>query len=416
MYSTILRNDIRAGKVITLVTLLFVAAAAMLVSLAATLAVHLTGSIDTLMTKARTPHYLQMHAGDVDLARLASFAEQHPNVDDYQVLEFLNMDGSRITMGDHSLADSIQDNGFVIQSDKFDYLLDLDGEVIHPAVGELYVPISHMKDKTATIGDRAIISGKTLTVAGFLRDSQMNATLSTSKRFLVHEQDYAAIRSAGNIEYLIEFRLKELSALREFESAYAAASLETNGPAITYPLFKIINAISDGMMIAVILLVSALVVAIALLCIRFTLLAKIEEDYREIGVMKAIGMRVADIKKIYLVKYAAIAAAGGLLGYALSGMFEGMLLKNIRLYMGESEASLSALLYGISGFLLVILTIIFYVSWTLRRFRTLSAAEAIRFGTSQVQGGSSKRFRLHTNRLITTNIFLGIQDVLARKK
>ena len=50
-------------------------------------------------------------------------------------------------------------------------------------------------------------------------------------------------------------------------------------------------------MIAVILLISLLVVAIAFMCIRFTLLTKIEEDYREIGVMKAIGLRVADIQK-----------------------------------------------------------------------------------------------------------------------
>ncbi|MCU6340008.1 FtsX-like permease family protein, partial [Enterobacter quasiroggenkampii] len=119
--------------------------------------------------------------------------------------------------------------------------------------------------------------------------------------------------------------------------AYASSGLEANGPAITYSLFKTLNAISDGMMIGVILLVSVLVVAIALMCIRFTLLAKIEDDYREIGVMKAIGLRISDIKGIYLAKYAAIAAAGCVLGYALSFVFKGMLLENIRMYMGESE-------------------------------------------------------------------------------
>ncbi len=106
------------------------------------------------------------------------------------------------------------------------------------------------------------------------------------------------------------------------------------------------NGLSDGLMIVVILLISALVVAIAFLCIRFTLLAKIEEDYREIGVMKAIGLRVADIKHIYLAKYAAIAAAGSLLGFGLSFAFRGLLLENIRLYMGESENAALAPLLG----------------------------------------------------------------------
>ena len=241
------------------------------------------------------------------------------------------------------------------------------------------------------------------------------STLSSSKRFLVSENDYMEIKSLGSMEYLIEFRLKDLTALGAFETAYTSAGLEANGPTITYGLFKMLNAISDGMMIAVILLVSALVVAIAFMCIRFTLLAKIEDDYREIGVMKAIGLRISDIKKIYFSKYAAIAVAGCILGFVLSVVFRGMLLENIRLYMGESENSSLASLFGIIGVLLVFFAIIAYVSGVLRRFRKISAADAIRFGTSQEKSAGAKYFCLSRNRLLDTNIFLGVKDVLARK-
>ncbi|WP_044480582.1 ABC transporter permease [Paenibacillus antibioticophila] len=416
MYYRIIRNDISKSKLITLTTMIFVAAAAMLVSLAVILVIHLSGAIDTLMTRAQTPHFLQMHTGEIDTARLAEFAEQNDHVDDYQVLEFLNMDGARIILGDNSLTTNIQDNGFSIQSEKFDYLLDLDGNIIHPSAGELYVPISYMKDNTTKVGDKAVISGKALTVSGFLRDSQMNSTLSFSKRFLVSEQDYAEIKAHGNTEYLIEFRLKELSNLGAFETAYASAGLEANGPTVTYPLFKMINALSDGMMIGVILLISVLVVVIALLCIRFTLLAKIEDDYREIGVMKAIGLRVSDIKKIYLAKYSVLAGVGCVLGFGLSLLFKGMLLGNIRLYMGESpHASLAAVL-GIIGILFVFLVIMAYVNGVLRRFRNISPAEAIRYGISQEKTFGAKRLNLSGNRLLNTNVFLGVKDVLARKK
>ncbi|MEC0201827.1 ABC transporter permease [Paenibacillus lautus] len=416
MYSRIIRNDLLKSKATTLITMIFVAAAAMLVSLAAILVVNLSGALNTLMTQAKTPHFMQMHSGEIDSARLSAFAEQHRNVDDVQVMEFLNMDGARIRLGEHSLSNSVQDNGFSMQSQKFDYLLDLNGNIIKPAIGELYVPVSYMKDGTTKVGDKAVISGKELIVAGFLRDSQMNSTLSSSKRFLVHKHDYAEIKSLGSTEYLIEFRLKDLSELGSFEAAYASAGLEANGPTVTYKLFKMMNALSDGMMIAVILLVSALVVAIALMCIRFTLLAKIEDDYREIGVMKAIGLRVSDIKKMYLAKYAAIAAVGSMLGFALSVMFKGILLENIRLYMGESENSSYALLFGIIGILLVFLAMIAFVSAVLKRFRNISAAEAIRFGTSQEKNIGAKRFYLSGNRLFNTNVFLGIKDVLARKR
>lgn len=416
MYFRLIRNDISNSKLITLTTTIFVAAAAMLVSLAAILVVNLSGAIDTLMTRAETPHFMQMHTGELDPVRLTEFADQNSNVEEFQVLEFLNMDGARIVLGDHSLADSVQDNGFSVQSDKFDYLLDLNGNIIDVSDGELYVPVNYMKDNTAKIGDRAVISGKEFIVAGFLRDSQMNSMLSSSKRFLISAKDYADLKSLGSTEYLIEFRLKDLSALGAFETAYATAGLEANGPTITYPLFKMINAISDGMLVGVILLVSVLVVAIALMCIRFTLLAKIEDDYREIGVMKTLGLRISDIKKIYLAKYAVIAAAGCMLGFGLSFVFQDLLLENIRLYMGESSHSSWAPLFGIIGILTVFLAIMAYVNRVLRRFRKISAAEAIRFGTSQEKATVTKHMLLSTNRLLNTNVFLGVKDVLARKK
>ena len=416
MYYRTIRNDILKNKAITLTIMMFVAAAAMLVSLAAILVINLSGAIDTLMNQAKTPHFMQMHSGEMDSARLLAFVEQHKEIDEYQVLEFLNMDGAQIVFEEGSLAGSVQDNGFSVQGEKFDYLLDFDGNVIQVSDGEIYVPIPYMQEGLAKIGDKVQVAGKEFSVAGFARDSQMNSLLSSSKRFLVSENDYEKIREFGNVEYLIEFRLTDLSTLSTFETTYTSADFEANGPVITYPLIKILNGLSDGMMIGVILLISALVITVAFLCIRFTLLAKIEEDYREIGVMKAIGLRVSDIKKIYLVKYAALAALGSILGFALSFVFRGMLLENIRLYMGESESASSALLFGMICVILVFLSIITYVNSVLGRFRKIPAAEAIRFGVSQEKPSGGKFFSLSMNRILSTNVFLGMKDVLARKK
>ena len=416
MYYRIVRNDISKSKMITITTMIFVTAPAMLVSLAAILVINLTGAIDTLMMRSKTPHFMQMHTGEIDTERLGAFAEQNGNVHQFQVLEFLNVEGSSIVINGNSLAGNVQDNGFSTQSQQFDYLLDLNGNVIQASVGELYVPLCYSKDGTAKIGDQAIIFGKSFTVAGFLRDSQMNSLLASSKRFLISNHDYAEIRDLGNREYLIEFRLKDMSGLGTFETAYSSAGLEANGPTLTYPLFKMLNAISDGIMIGVLLLVSMLVVAIAFLCIRFTLLAKIEDDYREIGVMKAIGLRVSDIKKIYLAKYTVIGAAGCILGYLLSLISRNMLLENIRLSMGESENASTALLCGILGVLLIFLSITAYVNGVLNRFRKISATQAVRFGTPLEKTAGTGHIYLSRNRLFDINIFLGIKDVLTRKR
>lgn len=405
----------RKNRSVNLITLLFVAAAAMLISLAALLIVNLSGAMDTLMKRAETPHFLQMHSGPIDTARLERFAESSQEVAEYQILEFLNIDSSQISIDGSSLASSVQDNGFIVQSGLFDFLLDLDNRIIEVLPGEVYLPLCYMKDGQAEIGDTLTSHGIPFTVTGFLRDSQMNANLSSSKRLLISREDYARIREFGEVEYLIEFRLQDLSQISAFEAAYEARELESNGPTLTYPLFKMINALSDGLMIAVIILVSVLITAIAFMCIRFTLLAKIEEDYTEIGIMKAIGLQVSDIKRIYLLKYAVISAAGCMLGIVLSFLFRDALLTNIRLFMGESENSALAGLFGLAGVLLVFCIIMLYVNRLLRAFRDISAVEAIRFGVSRRSSCGHRRLRLSSSRILHTNVFLGVKDVLSRK-
>lgn len=416
MFRRIIRNDILNSRTVSFITLVFIAAAAALVSLAALLTVHLTGAIDGLMIQAKTPHFLQMNAGQPDMSRLESFAKKNGSVTEFQVLEFLNVEGSEIVIGAKSLAGSVQDNGFSTQSGSFDYLLSLDGNVIHPADGELYVPIAYGRDGTALLGDKAVIHGKQFRVAGFLRDSQMNSLLASSKRFLISEHDYDEVRSLGSTEYLIEFRLKNLEDLGAFETEYINAGLEANGPTVTYPLFRMMNAVSDGLMIAVILLVSALVVLIAFLCIRFTLLEKMEEDAREIGVMKAIGLRTSDLKKLYLGKYAVIGAAGCLMGGGISFGLLRIALKNIRLTIGEGGNKTLAMGLGIIGILIIYFLILAYVNSVLRRFHKISAAHAIRFGGGEETRKSTGRLSLSNNKLLDTNVFLGIKEVFQRKR
>jgi putative ABC transport system permease protein len=416
MYRSIIKGDFLKSKVASLITILFVTCSAMLVSLAIVLSVNLLGAIDTLMTKAKTPHFMQMHSGDLDIKKLRDFANQNHMVRDFQVLEFLNVDGAKIITHQNSLADSVQDNGFSVQSEKFDYLLDLDGEVITVRDGEIYVPIVYMKDGTIKIGDQVTVGKTKLIVSGFLRDSQMNSNLCLSKRFLISQKDYDKIKQYGNVEYLIEFRLKDLRMLSSFENAYILEGLDANGPTITYPLFKMINGISDGIMIAIILLISLLVVIVSLLCIRFTLLSKIEEEYQEIGGMKAIGLRIWDIKKIYLVKYALIAGLGSVLGFIVSLMFKGILLENIRLFMGEAKSTPFALIFEILGVFWIFFIIMAYVNGVLKQFRRISVVKAIRFGANEDSFTGAGNLWFSKNKLLPTNVFLGIKDVLTRKK
>lgn len=417
MYRKLIINDIKKSKLISITITAFILLAAMLTSLAAILSVSLFTSIDSMMKNAVTPHFLQMHSGEINRQQLLNFADKQGNVQDFQVSSFLNIEGAEIAIGESSLAGSIQDNGLSMQSERFDFLLGLDGNIIRPAEGEIYVPLYYMKNGQANIGDSVVIHGIRFKVAGFLRDSQMNASMISSKRFLVNESDFKKMKEFGKQEYLIEFRLTAPSDVSSFEEAYLAAGLPANGPpAITYSLFKMANAIDDGIMIAVLMLTSILVIIVGFLCIRFTLLAKVEDDYREIGVLKAIGLRTRSIKQLYLAKYGALAGTACIVGFVLSQFLKEPFLENIRLYMGESDSSGLGLVLGMLGALIIFFVVMLYVNSVLRRFKKISAAQAIRFGAPQEKTKATRGFRLSANRIISPNIFLGIKDILSRKK
>lgn len=416
MYARIILNDMKKNKFVTASVAVFILLAALLTSLAAALLVNLLGAVDGLLEDAKTPHFLQMHAGDINMERLSQFAAAQETVESFQVLEFLNVDGASIRTPQGTLAGSVQDNGLCVQSGDFDFLLDSEGEIIRALPGEIYIPIAYWKERLAVPGDRISIHGVDFTVAGFVRDSQMNSAMASSKRFLISDADFETLRPFGRMESLIEFRLTDVSAIPAFEAAYLEAGLEANGPpGITIALFRLANALSDGIMIAVLVLVGLLVVFVAFLCIRFTLLAKIEEDYREIGVLKAIGLRLSQIKKIYMAKYSAIAVCSCLLGFLLSLPLQGSLAQNVRLYLGQGGSALLALLCGLAGAGLICLVIVLYVWGVLRRFDRLSAAQAIRFGAPQEKQSGARGLLLSKNRFLPANVFLGVKDVLCRK-
>ncbi len=283
-----------------------------------------------------------MHAGPLDQAEIDSWAAANELVTDQQTVEMITMDGSNLYLGESQNPEenSIMDISFVTQNEGFDFLLDLDNEIIQLSPGEIAVPVYYSQQRDLAIGDEVRVNTgageMVFTIAAFSRDSQMNPAIVHSKRFLVHEQDYASLRETiAETEYLIEFLLVDDSQIGAFASAYQASDLPKTGPAVDQGLFKTLNALSDGLVAGVVILMSLLLIVIAILCLRFTLLATIEEDTKEIGVMKAIGIARSDIKRIYLAKYVVMGAAAALLGYLTSLLLNQVLSANILLYIGQ---------------------------------------------------------------------------------
>ena len=414
------RKDLLRKKVITLVVFAFILLSALLVTSGANMIMALSSALNELFAAAEVPHFVQMHVGDIDQAAIDRWAAADPRVQDQQTVAMLTVDGSNLFLGENQTpeANSIMDISFVQQNLSFDFLLDLDNQVIQLAPGEIGVPIYYAQERGVQIGDPVTLRRgaweQTYTVVTLVRDAQMNPAVIHSKRFLINESDLAAARAhIPETEYLIAFRLADPAQVGDFSNAYLASGLPRTGPAVDYRLFRIFNALTDGIVAGVVIILSFLLMIIALLCLRFTLLATLEEDTKEIGVMKAIGIARRDIRRIYLFKYVVVGAFAALVGYLASLPLNRALSANILLYAGSAPRSAGQLLLPVLAVGLIFLIVLLSCALVLRRCGQISAVEALRSG----QVGEStnvRRLRLNRSRVFNVNLFLGIKDILQR--
>lgn len=418
-----LQKDWQRSRAVTAALFIFVMLAALLVASATNMIIQLVSSLGDLFVQAKVPHFVQMHLGELDQAEIDAFAAGNELVSEQQTVEMIGVPGSALFLGGDATSQehSVMDVSLVKQNESFDLLLNLANQEIQVDRGEIAVPVYYLQQKQMQLGDRVRINdGKfsmQFRVSDFVRDAQMNPSIVTSKRFVVSDADFEKVRgNFGQTEYLIEFLLADSSRVSEFGNAYQAANLPEGGPTVNHNLLKMMNALTDGMVAVVALVVSLLLVAIALLCLGFTIIAGLEDDYKQIGIMKAIGISDRDIRQLYLSKYTVMAGLASVSGYLASLLVNRVLTANITLYMGAAERSALLKLVPAVATATLTLAIVAFCRLILGRFRRISAVQALRSG---LLGGSRTRQKLlspGSGDWLGINLALGLQDVLARAK
>ena len=149
------------------------------------------------------------------------------------------------------------------------------------------------------------------------------------------------------------------------------------------------NALSDGMMILVILLVSIVILVISILCIRYILLTNLEKDKREIGMMKAVGISRADIHSLYLSKFLILSAIGAFIGLLFALFVSVPMRKQMNDLYGMPENMGLIYLLSAAGILAVEGLILFSVHRTLKATDKLTAVEAL-YGTGRFENRKNR--------------------------
>ncbi len=423
LFFRILKRDLLRNRIINLVICALVTMSAFLLTGGAGLIVQLATSLDALFEQSKVPHLVQMHAGELDQDGVAAWAAANPLVDEHQIVEMITVDGSHLTLGNWASTEdnAVMDISFVVQNERFDFLLDGENRPMFPAPGEIGVPLYYRDARELHVGDQVRIDTASFVrdfrIVGFVRDAQMNPSVIHSKRFLVHPSDYSQLRdNLPDTEYLIEFRLSDPTRTSELAAAYTEAELPDRGPSVDHRIFRVFNALTDGLVAAVVVVLSILLMLIALFCLRFTIVSNIEEDYREIGVMKAIGMCRRDIRRVCLVKYVALGGVASLGGYLLSLAAMPALTANVTAFLGAAEPPLVLQAMPMVAAALVCAMVVVTAGLILRRIHHVSAVAALRSGAV---GGHLRRvgvLPLRAGRRAGVNLVLGVRDVAQRPK
>ncbi|MBR1693083.1 MAG: ABC transporter permease [Lachnospiraceae bacterium] len=178
-----------------------------------------------------------------------------------------------------------------------------------------------------------------------------------------------------------------------------------------YAFLYVFDMIFAGILIAI----GVCLILISLLILRFSIVFTLEENYQEIGLMKALGMRNFSIRKIYLVKYLAIVSAGALIGFAGSIPVGRFMMSTVSRNMVLGDVSESLFLYLLCSAAIVLFVLGMCLLFT-GKLKRISAITAIRGGETGERYHRRRGLWLHTKKHMGTVVFLGFNDVLCNLK
>jgi putative ABC transport system permease protein len=359
---SLVRKDFKRNKVITTTLAVFLILSAIFMAGGLRVAGTMISSWNGLNEVAVPPEYLQMHKGTYDEEAFENFVETHDYIKDSLIVKMLNIRNANIIYQGETLERYLMDNGFVIQNEGFDFLLNMDNEIAAAKEGEIGVPVYYAKELGIQVGDVITLHvgdySKKLTVSTIIRDSAMNSALATSKRFLISQIDLDEISlHMGEWEYCFEFLLKDSTSTTVLGRDYIDAGMPSNGVAVPGSLLTMLNALSYGLVAFIIIAISILLIIIAVLCLSYIIRATMAEENYTIGEMKAIGFSGKAIVKLYQMKYLMLVLIAGVIGYLAAIPLGDFFSSSVIMYCGYGAAQWMKWVFPFIGVILISLIV-----------------------------------------------------------
>lgn len=385
MYQNILKKDLKRKKTMNLILLLFVIMATTFISSSVNNLITISAALDGYLERAGVGDFLigakEEVKNDKEIKKILKESEE---VEEWELDVALNVDHKNIEFhsenSDKDAIGMVLINCFKIKQQKF---FDNNNQVIDQVEdGTLYIPNSTMEKGNLKIGD--IISIKygnetmKFTLIGNCKDAILGSPMMGRERFVVSENDYKKLTAFSQLE-----RLNVYSVVTD-NLAKVENEFSKTGCNIAFSISKDViktSYIMDMVTAGVLLIVSTCLIIFSLVILRFTINFTLNEEFREIGIMKAIGIKARSIRKLYIAKYFAISFIGASIGFCFSLPFGNMFLKkvskNIAIFNEEGGTYINLLCS-----VMVITIVLWFCYLCTRKINKITPVDAIRNGSN----------------------------------
>lgn len=418
MYQRILKKDLKRKKTMNVILLLFIILATTFISSSVNNIVTVTNALDYYFDKAGVADYDYFAAtkNKPGEGHISESLDAIPAVESYGVEDVLYItssdfffEGKNEILRNTAVLMSIADaelNYF----DKSNHMIDAVEE------GTVWVSAkfrAQLAQNDIAIGDTIEIRlddvSLSLRIAGIFKDAALGSDLMGMNRFIVSETDF---RNLSVNETISSLYGGSLCYIRTGDSEAVEKVL---GKTTTTLFLGDINLLKKtyvmNMIIAGMLLVLSVgLILVAFAVLRFVILFTLTEEYREIGVMKAIGIRNTKIRSLYLIKYLMLASIGAVIGFFTGIPLGNLLIESVSesMVLGNDNPILINMICSV-GIVAVILLFCFGCTGKIKHF---SPIDAIRNGTTGERFRKKSILRLQ-NTSIRPSFFLAANDVFS---
>ncbi len=331
MYLNILKKDLKRKKAMNVIVLVFIILATMFVSSSVNNILSVTTALDNYFEMANAPDYFAASADKSSDKDIYETLENASAIDEFRMEEVAYMSQSNITQDGKPL--NASGGSQILQSDRdmaLNYFLDDDSILENVPKGKVYATYFAEKNADLKVGDKITIEiediSREFTFAGTIKDAVLGSEMVGMTRFIVNGKDFDEYMSDETVKNMYGGKLCYINT-SDLDKTLSQLSDISDGFILTADRALLnFSYVFDMVVTGIILVVSLILIIISFVVLRFTITFTLSEEFREIGVMKAIGIRDIKIRGLYLTKYAALSVIGAVIGLILSYPFGEMLM------------------------------------------------------------------------------------------